>query len=52
MTANQQNAQSFIKDIETQFKSALQNLSSVMTQLQDTVEDFDNKIANLNENTR
>lgn len=49
MTANQQNAQSFIKDIETQFKSALQNLSSVMTQLQDTVEDFDNKISNLNE---
>ena len=48
MNANQQNAQDFVKDIETQFTSATQTLSSVMTQLQDTVDEIELKLSNVN----
>ena len=48
MNANQQNSQDFVKDIETQFTSATQTLSSVMTQLQDTVDEIELKLSNVN----
>ena len=48
MNANQQNAQEFVKEIEIQFNSSAQTLSSVITQLQDTVEELEFKLTNAN----
>ena len=52
MNASQQNAQEFVKEIEKQFTSSSQTLSSAIVQLNDAVEELEFKISNQNKQTQ